>query len=666
MTQMMPPPRLGIFPPSRAVPPNGMPPLPQPAPQQPGAAPQGFGAPPMMPPAPPPPQPMQAPVRLPDPQTQVKPLLTDEEFRKLRERVMNSYSALEPHRKQRLAWIKQYVGEAYGSEDHQTAVEEQVVNLLSQAVNIWLMQLVSGNPKALIVTNKLSMKASVRYFELAFNHVLDQIDIRNSLKYAILESLFSMGIMKVGVEDPSQTQRMYPFDVAAVPFAEAVFFEDWVHDTTVPRKELWKFYGDRYREHVDNLKSDPRNDQAQLKDIQSEGNMNAFEMAGGTDSAEKLSGAPNAFEEEDRDYIRLFDIYVPRKKILVTFLANGSSEKPLRVVKWDGPPEGPYFICRHNPVQNNTMPRPPIADVAPLASVDNKLFMKMVEQASRQKTIVFANLGASKDAERIVRTSDGEVVPVTHPDGVREMKFGGVTQENLTFSQFAKARWSFEGGNLDVAGGLGSDADTLGQEQMLKAGSSGRIQMMQHETIEFTKQILRAIGWYLWNDPIVRINVTDKIPQTDIQLDVQWPRQQNEWGVEEDLRKGEYNDLNFDIEPYSMVDQGPGARVQMLRSIVQQEIIPLMPILQQAGLSFDMPEYLRIQSNYLNLKELTGIVKEVQLPAEQQPTNLPEGAPKPANTTRVYDSRSTKGGGKPDQLAQIAASMPKTQGGAAG
>ncbi|MHB1950127.1 MAG: hypothetical protein ACYCQK_01480 [Acidiferrobacteraceae bacterium] len=588
-------------------------------------------------------------------------LLSDEEFSKLKERVSKSYANLQPQRRKRLQTLKQYVGNSLGTNVTGSSIHSCVVNLLDQMVEVYMQKLISGNPQCLVLTDKIGLRAGTYAFQMALNHVLTKINLRDSIKMGVLESLFSMLILKVGVENPEFSDRNYPFDVSAIPFVDAIWFEDWVHDTTVTRLQECRFMGDKYRESRDNILRDPRNDPEVAKSCMN-GPMTAFDQGGDIESASQLGGNDqSAFEaENEQEEVWLWDIYIPRKKIIVTFPVN-AIDKPLRVVKWTGHPEGPYRIGRYKLVLNQIMPKPPAVDIAPLADLDNRLMEKLGEQASRQKVIGLATMAAGKDAEAVIRASDGQVINVTHPEAVRQMSFGGVDQGNMAFEQVVKARASFEAGNLETMGGLSPGADTLGQEQMLQQSSSGRLQMMQQVIVEVTKSCIIAVGWYLWNDPLVRISVTDKIPNTDIELEIQWPKQPDLFGKEQDLRQGEFNDLNFDIVPYSLTDKPPGQRLQIMNGVVQQ-LLPILPMLQQQGIQFDAQAWIERIEQYTGLEELSEILKTSgPLPQEQQGVNL--GVPKPAATTRQYDRVVRPQGGQ-DSAAEIVSNMGSTnQGG---
>lgn len=580
-----------------------------------------------------------------------------EDFQKLKTQVSSSFKQLEHHREARLATIRQYAGSIYANADtsaQSTPRSATIVNSLAQMVRVYLQQLVSGNPQTLIVTQKLALRLAARYFEMALNHVMTQIDCQSSLEWCVHEAMFSMGVMKVGVELPKYAQRAYPFDASAIPFAEPVFFDNFVFDTAVPQWDLITFCGDRYRELKEIVEDDERNNPRAIKNL--DAGQGAF-VQGNTASAEHLSGTNSVYEQEHKDYVSIWDAWVPKKRLVVTYTDN-DPEEPLRVTPWTGPPEGMYYPIWFEGVLDNAMPKAPVNDMAPLATVNNAIVEKLAEQASRQKTILCASVQGTKDANSIIKTRDGDVIKVTNPESCKEFRFGGIDQGSLTAMQVFDNVFSEQAGNLKSMGGLSTGADTLGQEELLKQSSSGRIQWYQSKVVKWTTKIVSALGWYLWNDPLVRVSVTDKIPGTDIDVEMKWPMQQDEFQNEYDLRQGELNDFNFSVQPYSLAPQSPQAKLAGIRGVLA-EFMPMMPLLQQQGISLDLQETVRVYARLGNMPELEELFRFETPPDDPDQSPVNTGAPKPAQTTRTYDNRSTKSSDPNESMSKLIGGMSK-------
>ena len=63
-----------------------------------------------------------------------------------------------------------------------------------------------------------------------------------------------------------------------------------------------------------------------------------------------------------------------------------------------------------------------------------------------------------------------------------------------------------------------------------------------------------------------------------------------------------------------MQHQTPQTRAQGLTQLVQQTIIPMMPLLQKAGIRFDVEKYLEKMADYLDLPDLAEIVTIEEIP----------------------------------------------------
>lgn len=562
------------------------------------------------------------------------------EFRSLKDRVEKSYDSLDAHRSNRLEALKSYCGTGYG-DSLRVGRPETVVDLLELLVDVYLQQLVSGDPQVLVTTQRYQYRTTARYFEMALNHCLRRIDLRTSLQSFILESLFSIGVMKVGVTTLEEAAQYGDSEDGFLPFADPVFFDDFVYDTTVPRWSHIAFCGNRYEMLLEDLKNDPRNDKAALRGV---GDGHSSKFRPGTMRAEELGVWESAMgdEDDDRPKVALWDIWLPREQVVVTYVEEGSEQRPLRIHEWDGPPKGPYHCLSYRTVLNNIQPVAPVNNMVVLADMMNRLWNKMGEQASRQKTLTLYSPSAQQDALRAKHASDGEMIQSLNPAGISQVRYGGVEQTTLAFSAQVREMFSYIAGNLDTMGGLAVGAPTATQEKLLAGASSNRMRSMQQRVIAATKAIITDIGWYLWNDPMVRMRLTSRVSGTDHEFETSWPEQTDELGITHDMRSGSFNDLNFSIEPYSMQDQSPQERAMLLRQIMQQDILPAIQLLMQQGTTIDFEAYFDKLAQYTNLPELKEFIRMGSIEATD-PGIADMGPSKPPVTTRQYDRVS--GGG---------------------
>ncbi|MEN6306259.1 MAG: hypothetical protein ABFD91_00765 [Anaerohalosphaeraceae bacterium] len=529
--------------------------------------------------------------------------LPETKLKRLREAICYSRRKLMPFRQQRYDAIRQYVGFHYSDDGTSDRVP---VNLLELAVNIYTQQMAARAPKALVQTRFGVLKPMAADFELALNHLIREIRLGQTFRLAVIDALFSMGIVKTGLERRASVEIAgYLHDVGQ-PFAEVVSLDNWVHDTTATRLEQCQFMGDRYRLPLELVK--------ESKAFKNTGNLQAtvktaYNESGDT-KAESLSHGMETDPDEFKDHVELWDIWLPFENLLVTIPAEGEG-KPLQIIEWDGPETGPYKILSFSEVPGNIMPLAPSALWMDLHDLANRLFRKLGRQAERQKTVLGVQAGSEDDGDRIVRANDGEALKMDNPDRAREYRFGGIDQPSLAFLLQVKDLFVYLGGNLDSLGGLSPMADTLGQDQLLAQNASKRVADMQDRVIEFSKEVICDLGFYLWNDPLIELPLTKTVPGFDhLSVPVTF---------DAESREGDFLDYNVEIEPFSMQHQTPQMKLQALVQVFQQFLAPYAPMMAEQGIGINFEALLSIIAKYTNVSELEDILEFAAPPSTYKP-----------------------------------------------
>ena len=515
---------------------------------------------------------------------------------------------LQPFREELAEALKAYTGPHYG----QQHVDDRPINMLQLSTESLLQQLSSRAPQVLCSTHKPELKSSAIETELALNLALKKMKFEQEHRLWVLSAIFCVGIMEVGldiVDSPEIDGEELPItDV----FAETIMFDDFVFDTTGTK---WNgrqvsFWGHKYRMSLKEAKKDKGFDKearAALKAIENDASSN--------DTAKISKQDGNNKGEPFTEMVEIWQIFVPEENEVVTFSVDGG-DKPLKTVEWHGPKHGPYHMFGFNPVLNNILPLPPVANWIALDDLENKLYTKLGEQASRQKTIGITDLQGVQDGQTIIKTSDGDVIAVGSPNAFKEAHFGGVDQQTLGFALNVKSMADFVMGNLSAQMGLGSSSPTLGQEQMIKQASSVRIGSMQGVLLTATEAVLRDIAFYLHYHPTIEYDLTRDIPGTDFKIPIKWPRRDNGFGEETDRRLGDHAEYDISISQYSMVEVSPGQRAQLIQSIWRQDIMPLTAM----GVQPDVYKYVDTLAKLYDIPELREMVpmaQEAQDPQER-------------------------------------------------
>lgn len=568
-------------------------------------------------------------------QTAFDPKNSDD-IQQLSKAISYSRDVLRVFRTNRLDLIRQYVGTHYSDNG---ADKKVPINLIELAMNIYLQRLVAQAPATSINTQVTKLKEICTRFESAANHLVGEIDLGKTLKLAVTGAMFCKGILKIGI-NLSKVEVGGVLHDSGQAFVDFISLDDWVEDMTVDNEENGQFEGNYYYPTLDEAqemfpdKIDVLTPRTPLSETE--------------DKAHKISEGSTSTREEFRPTVKLLDLYLKKQNLVLRCLASDDDKNPiqevLKIVEWQGPERGMYRKLGFSVVENNTMPLAPAMMWRDLHELANTLFRKLHNQSERQKTMAGVTRGSEADGERVKNAQDGDVFTMDNPKAVQEFKTGGVDQVTLAFFLQVKDLFAYLGGNLDMLGGLGPQADTLGQDQLLSASASMRIQSMQKETISFTKGVMQDLLFWVWNDPYTIFPATKSIKGfPEISLDAPL------YPID---RENDFMEYNIDIEPYSMQNQTPEAKLQGLRTIFIELIAPMIPAMQQQGITMDFESFFRKIAKLGNIPELNDILIYAGQSAENEPFGQPPSKignelGKAPVTTRRYERRSIPGASNP-------------------
>ena len=538
----------------------------------------------------------------------------DRDRKRLYSAIEWSRRKLRPFREHRLTAIKEYVGSRY-SEDG--AGKRVYLNLIEQAVNTYARQLAASRPKVLVTTRKNDLRARAYELELACNHLLEEINFVNTLRHAVIEGMFSVGIVKVGMSADTQVEIDGFLHDVGQPFADIVTLDHWCHDMSVNRWDQISFAGNQFRVPLEEAKENKEWDAKVRKELKASSKSHMNE--GGDATADSVSqGASNSVDEY-ADFVDLWEIWLPRENKLMVVPSAGMNGtvagKPLSVEDWEGPEGGPFHRLSFAEVPGNVMGLPTVALLMDLHELVNSLYRKLSRQAQRQKDVFTYPGGSEEDARRVAESSDGETIRTDNPAAITVHKYSTLDQSNLAFAIQSKSFFSEMAGNLDTLAGLRSEAPTLGQERLLSESSHQRVADMQERTVGFARGVIRDLAAIMWYSPMIDLPISKEMNGEQVGDEIRWPNPEQDF-LPEDLREGDFFDYNLDVEPYSMQHHPPAARIAAIDALMMQVLLPGMQMIQEQGKSIDFGAYMKIKSKYMNLPEL----EEIVVDASGEPT----------------------------------------------
>ena len=564
--------------------------------------------------------------------------------KRLSKAVRWSRDRMEVFRTRRRELVELLVGAHYSDNGSD---KRQPINLLDLASTIYKTQLAANAPRVLCTTRHESLESSAVEMELGLNHLLEnEIDFETTTQRWVDTSLTQpFGIMhvrlishgKVEIEGDEPEAEGFWHDYGQ-PNADVIDFDDFVLDMDAKRWDQVQFVGHRYRADKEALKESGRFDPDKIeklkpyrRDIYNED---------GDERTETISrGDHHGYDDTQyRDTVELWDIWIPAENKIYTYEATqdfdsveGSfSGEPVGVEDWYGPEGGPYHLLMLQEVSGQIMGLPPAAGWRDLHELVNTVYRKLGRQAERQKEVGVVPGHATEDGETVINANDGDLVKTNSPGQVAQMKFGGIDQTNHGFVVDAIGRFSWMAGNLDSLGGLSPQAETATQDKLISKAANQRIASMQKRVYKATRKAVEALAWYLFYDPLIELPITKQVRGTGRTLQTTY---------ESANMEGDFLQYNIKIEMYSMQDQTPGSRLEMLQMVVGNLVMPMMEQMMQQGMSLDMPRLLSLVSRYANMPEVENII--VYAGADQMHPD-PVGTPpaKMANTTRTYERRN--------------------------
>ena len=555
--------------------------------------------------------------------------------------IENSTRVLRPFREVRKKLVKDFVGSMYGSSDD-AGRQDIIMNLMYQTAETYTMSLAANRPRVLVTAQHTDVTWFAHSFQLGINNLIKEIRLEDTLRKAVMDSFFSMGIIKVYTADAGlvELEGEDAWVDPGKPFAENISLDDFCYDTTASEWRKSSFALNKYRISREKVLSDG----AYNKKVAEELDVVSQYPGWNADSGEVPIREMLKSETQEagiEPMIDLMDVWLPKDKLVVT-LPVGKNTEPLRVVEWEGPENGPFhtlsLTCE---VPDNIMPVSPAMNLKPLHDLINGLLRKQRRQAQRQKDIPFYQAGHQDDARRIEKASDGEWTRVDNPDSVNVMKMGGVDPQNQAFAHSMKDTYDRMAGNLQMMAGLGPQSDTLGQDKLIHGAVSKREANMQYRVVDFTSRICRDLGSLLWQDQVLEI--PQDFATSGIKVRADWTPE---------VREGDFIDYNFAIEPFSMMYKSPSERMQGISNFVTQIALPMEGMMQQYGGTIDIQELVEMYAELMDMPRLKQIVK-FEEPKDDRPGPTPQQPAKASHTVRESVRRSVPTGGTAESRSNV-------------
>ena len=503
-----------------------------------------------------------------------------------------SFDKFDHMRKARLRYLAQYCGRFYARNKggEQEDRKASPLNMIYNAVNTLVPNLVFRDPKFKVRTEVLAYRGYADTLELAVNTLAKTLKLRRELRKAIIDSLFMAGFMKTGIATSGQYMNLADQCIAiGEPFAEHVDSDDIILDPMARDWEEQMIVGNKFRVLRQDLLD------SNLYDPDVINNLHAADDFKGTNRAADFSGSRQEETREMMDFVDLAEIYIPRDKRVITipYVKGEHPEIILRDVDYSGPDSGPYHMLGYAEVPDNILPLPPVSLWYDLHILGNRMARKIARQADRLKRVLAYDGTAVEDAQAIVESDDGEAIRVQNLAGIKEVNFGGTTEDAYSFMQWVETKFSGMANSMDMLSGQKTDANTATQSEILQTNASVRLSDLQNIVYDFTAEVGTDMVFFLHTDPLIELPLIRRTQGIDEQV-VYTP----------EMRKGDFVNYLLAVQPMSMAKPDPNRKVQHMLQFASNVIPAAAQAAQILGPAFKLGPYLERIAREIDLEEM--------------------------------------------------------------
>ncbi len=426
--------------------------------------------------------------------------------------VWDGYRRLKSFREARYNFLSEYSGHYYDNADAAVTVGEEPINLIYNAVRVIVPNIVMSNPKAEVIPNRIEYRDYANMLAQALGKLGSDIDIKSTFREFIVDALFGMGILKVGlsVTDSAIQLDNDEFVQLTQPYVERVDLDDFVCSALCRDIKESYFIGHRVRVSRQSLLDSGLYDEEKINNLPSyEDNDGSKHM-----QAETLSKVTQKGDNRKdlQDLVELWEIYIPSEGKIITFSGyEGGDLTPLRTSDYYGPTFGPYVFLRLSPpLPNNPVPIAPVGIWYDLHVRSNAMMKKILEQGESQKNVFVYKRSAAADAEEILNADNNESVGVDDPQSAQVVSFGGVEPNSVQHLSVLLQQFSYMAGNIEQLAGVSSNADTATEATFLQNNANVVVEDMRNTVYDAVCHTYRILAWYLHYDPLIDIPMTTR------------------------------------------------------------------------------------------------------------------------------------------------------------
>lgn len=516
-------------------------------------------------------------------------LFTPRQFQQVAD---EGFKRLKNYRAARMQYLRAYTGKYYNTSKGD--IGNEPINLIFNTIRAMVPHLVMKNPINKVTTDMPEQEDYAFLLGRGLDLTQKRLKFDKTLRAAVVSAFFAFGLLKTGIS--ASGQALYIDDITVDPGSIYTDLVDLDNLTLDPMCTAWEeanFIGDKIRV--------PRSEL-----LDAEGYAHDIVRAmprcyglgsdeGGTKRLSQKQGAASEMEEV-MDYVDVVELWVPKAGAVVCIPDPKAliADRYLNIREYYGPKEGPYTrLVLTPPVPNNPLPIAPVGIWYDLHTKANEIFVKTMNQATRQKDVAIYDPSVIDQAEDVREAQDGEMIP-GDPTKMQMLSFGGQNQKNEGMLQQLQIWYNYMAGNPDQIAGLSSNADTATQANILAGNSNVGIADSENLVGEAAADVSSKQAWYLHNDPFMELPISLRTTEGKAVKVTLTPEQ----------RRGDFILMSFSIKPRSMRKLSPDVLAQRLVTFATN-VVPAAAMtaqtMMQVGQQFNIMAYLTMVAENMEI-----------------------------------------------------------------
>jgi len=527
--------------------------------------------------------------------------------RKVQLAVASGFKRMKRFQRARALFVKSYVGQYY-REQFGTECSEPL-NMIYHVIRSLVPNLVMRNPVNRVTTEIAEFKTYAYVLSLALDDLNHRLKLKDTIRRAIVDSLFAMGIVKTGL---SATDQLIDFgDTRIDPgqvYADTVDFDDFVIDPTCRVREEAAFTGHRDRVPRQLLLDDAECDHDVVMRLPISGNSDVKKRV----SSLSQQGFSSQEMVELQDFVDVVSLYIPgaNSTIMIPDPDQLMTDRYIKLQDFYGPKTGPYhYLSLTQPVPGNPFPVAPVGIWYDLAVMCNRLMRKQMIRAENQKTLYVVDPSATDQAEDMREAEDSEVVH-GDPNSVGVFSTNGAEKTTDNTLSNLQVWFNYMSGNPDQLAGLASNAATATQATILEGNANVTVEDSRGMIYDFTAGINSDMGWYLHYDPLIDTLLTArKRDLAEASGNILQPGDYNfpvQIRLTPEMRRGEHFHYAFKIKPRSMSAIDPlvmsKRMMEFATNVVPALVMAAMQSMQM-GVPFNLQRAITTMADQLELSD---------------------------------------------------------------